>query len=317
MKKVREYDMMVVGELNIDLILDQLFTLPQFGKEQRAKEMKLTLGSSTAIYASNCANLGSEVAFCGKIGSDYFGKFVLDSLVARGVNTNYIIVDKNLKTGATIIFNHENDRMMVTYPGVMEKMTVGEVPAELFRNSRHLHTSSIFFQPGIKSNLISLFKKAKKYGLTTSMDTQWDPEEKWELDLDNLLPELDFFLPNEQELLHLTATDSIDAALQKLSGFDTCIVVKRGTKGAVMKFNGKKYTVPAYNVPGFVDAIGAGDSFNAGFIHEFLNGKNLDECLVTGSLVAAVSTTEAGGTEAIKSFQKVIEIGNSFEFLTS
>ncbi len=313
----KEYDILVVGELNVDLILDRLNKPPQFGKEQRAEEMTLTMGSSTAIYASNCTSLGSDVAFCGKVGTDNFGKFVVDSLSDRGVNTDYIIIDKNLKTGATIIFNHANDRMMVTYPGAMEKFSVDEVPTELYRKSRHLHTSAIFFQPGIKKNIVTLFKNAKQHGLTTSMDTQWDPEENWDLNLEDLLPELDFFLPNEQELLHLTATKSVDEALQKLSGFDTCIVVKQGTKGAILQKNGEKLSVPAYNVPDFVDAIGAGDSFNAGFIHAFLNGKDLDDCLTAGSLVAAVSTTKAGGTEGIKSYKQVIDKGKSLNFSKS
>ncbi|MEX0995027.1 MAG: carbohydrate kinase family protein, partial [Balneolaceae bacterium] len=202
----KKYDLMVVGELNIDLILDQLNKAPRFGEEQRAEDMTLTMGSSTAIFASNCTSLGSDVAFCGKVGTDNFGKYVMEALSARGIYTDFVIVDEKLKTGATIIFNYMNDRMMVTYPGAMESLTVEEIPTDLFKKSRHLHTSSIFFQPRIKNNLVTLFKKAKKHGLTTSMDTQWDPDEKWELHLEKLLPELDFFLPNEQELLLMTAT---------------------------------------------------------------------------------------------------------------
>lgn len=307
----KKYDMLVVGELNMDLIMNQLHKPPQFGKEQKADSMTVTLGSSTAIYASNSASLGAKVAFCGKIGNDTFGNTVLESLVKNGVNTDHIITDKKLATGATIIFQYGNERMMVTYPGAMEAMTVQEVPDELFKSSRHLHTSSIFFQPGIKSDLEILFKKAKNYGLTTSLDTQWDPNEEWDLDLKKLLPFVDFFLPNEDELLHLTKTSDVNDALDILQEFDTCTVVKMGDKGALMQNKGRRETISAHKINGFTDAVGAGDSFNAGFLCDYLASKDLSECLITGNLVAAVSTTAAGGTKAIKSYNQVIEYGKN------
>ncbi len=172
-----------------------------------------------------------------------------------------------------------------------------------------LHTSSIFFQPGIKNNLEILFRKAKNYGLTTSLDTQWDPNEEWDLDLKKLLPFVDFFLPNEDELLHLTKTSDVNDALDILQEFDTCTVVKMGDKGALMQNKGRRETISAHKVNSFTDAVGAGDSFNAGFLCDYLAGKDLSECLITGNLVAAVSTTAAGGTKAIKNYNQVIEYG--------
>lgn len=306
-------DILVVGELNVDLILNQLNKAPEFGKEQRADQMTLTLGSSSAIFASNCSSLGSKVAFCGKVGDDSFGNFVMRSLAEKNVNADSVIVEKNLKTGATVIFNYQDDRMMVTHPGAMEYMTVDEIPEEVMKKSRHLHTSAIFFQPGIKKHLVKLFSRAKKLGLTTSMDTQWDPEEEWDIDIQKILPVLDFFLPNEDELIALTESSSLQEALDKISGFETTVVVKQGEKGATMFRNGKTRSIPAYKITDYVDAIGAGDSFDAGFVSSFLKGKNHDECLEIGNMAAAVSTTAAGGTTAITSFEYVIEKGKTME----
>lgn len=306
-------DILVVGELNVDLILNQLNKAPEFGKEQRADQMTLTLGSSSAIFASNCSSLGAKVAFCGKVGDDGFGNFVMQSLAEKNVNADSVIVEKNLKTGATVIFNYEDDRMMVTHPGAMEHMTVDEIPEEEMKKSRHLHTSAIFFQPGIKKDLVKLFSRAKKLGLTTSMDTQWDPEEEWDIDIKKILPVLDFFLPNEDELIALTESSSLQEALDKISGFETTVVVKQGEKGATMFRNGKTRSIPAYKITDYVDAIGAGDSFDAGFISSYLKGKSLDESLEIGNMAAAVSTTAAGGTTAITSFEAVIKKGKTME----
>jgi sugar/nucleoside kinase (ribokinase family) len=308
----KDFDILVVGELNIDLILDGIQKAPELGKEQRADEMTLTMGSSSAIFAVNSARLGSDVAFCGKAGDDSFGDFMLRSLEKYGVHTDSVIIDSTSKTGATIIFHYQNDRMMVTHPGAMENMTVNEVPDDLFERSRHLHVSAIFFQPKIKKHLAELFSKAKKAGMTTSLDLQWDPIEKWDLDLQKILPHTDFFMPNETELLLITKTDTLSGALHKLDEFSSTIVVKRGTNGALLMQNGETIESPAYKVPGFVDAVGAGDSFNAGFIHAHLSGADLKESLSLGNLAAAVSTTAAGGTGAIQSYKQVLEMGKTF-----
>src|SRR5690625_7494754 len=190
----KKFDLMVVGELNIDLIMSRLRHPPELGKTQRADRMEPALGSSTAICASNCASLGLDVAFCGKVRTDSFGKFVMNALAERRVNADAVIVDPGLKTGATIIYNYDNDRMMVTHPGAMEHLSVAEVPESLFAERRHIHTSSIFFQPLLNSRLPDLFRNAKEHGLTTSMDTQWDPDVEWDLDLVVMLPHLAFFL---------------------------------------------------------------------------------------------------------------------------
>ncbi len=195
----------------------------------------------------------------------------------------------------------------------MEHMTVDEVPEEVMRKSRHLHTSAIFFQPEIKKDLVKLFSRAKKLGLTTSMDTQWDPEEEWDIDIKKILPVLDFFLPNESELIALTDSKSLQEALEKISDFETTVVVKQGEKGATLFRNGEAKSIPAYKITDYVDAIGAGDSFDAGFISSFLKGKSLDESLEIGNTAAAVSTTASGGTTAITSFESVIEKGKTME----
>lgn len=305
MNSDREFDILVVGELNIDMILNELNAAPVFGTEQRAGQMTFTLGGSSAIFAANSANLGSRVAFCGKIGRDSFGEYILREVAAHNVDCSRIISDERETTGVTTIINYEDDRMMINYPGAMTSMTVADVPEELIKKCRHLHVSSVFFQPKLKKDLSTLFRRAKEQGLSTSMDTQWDPDEKWDLNLPEIMPNLDFFLPNESEITALTGTTTTEQALAKLAGFDTIIAVKQSTKGAAMQQQGKIITRPAYKVEKVADAIGAGDSFNSGFIYAYLQGKPLEECLDAGNLTAAVSTMAPGGTQGIISYEQV------------
>ena len=304
-----KFDVLVVGELNVDLILNSIDSFPEMGKEKLAKNMTLTLGSSSAIFASNLSALGAKVAFVGKIGDDAFGNLVKESLSAKKVNTDYLIISDKWNTGATIVLNYAEDRAMVTYLGAMEHLTINDMSEEAISSARHLHFSSYFLQPGIQKDIAVLFKMAKEKGLTTSLDIQWDPNEKWNFNYQEVLPFVDVFLPNEQEALLLTNEKEIDSAIKKLTLFTKHVVVKLGSKGSIVATNGKSKFKPSFLNENVVDAIGAGDSFNAGFIFKFNNGYNIDECQTFGNLIGAINTTAAGGTAAFNNYEQIVKTG--------
>ncbi len=297
------YDVLVVGELNVDLILDEIGKFPEVGKEVLADRMTLTLGSSSAIFASNISSLGAKVAFIGKIGNDKFGEIVLDSLKAENVDVSLLKIDRLLDTGITVVLNVDEDRANVTYPGAMNHLTIEDITEEDLMKAKHLHFSSYFLQPGMWKGLGELFKKAKKLGLTTSFDMQWDPLETWKLDIADVLPNVDVFLPNENELMFLAGKDNLNDAIESIKEYTNILVIKRGNKGSMVHFNDQLLDLPPFLNKQVVDAIGAGDSFNAGFIYKFINGNSIPECQKFGNLTGAVSTTAAGGTTAFKVYE--------------
>jgi sugar/nucleoside kinase (ribokinase family) len=304
----KKFDVIVVGELNIDLIVNSIDSFPEIGKEKIAKSMTLTLGSSSAIFASNLSSLGARVAFIGKIGDDPFGNLCKASLQRKKVNTDFIISGK-MNTGATIVLNYSEDRAMVTYPGAMEDLTIAEIKEEAIKSARHLHFSSFFLQPGIQAGILQLFKMARDNGLTTSLDVQWDPAEKWNFNYREVLPFVDVFLPNEQEALLLTGESKLENAIGKLTSFGKLIVVKQGSKGSTLATRKKSVFKQSFYNNNVVDAIGAGDSFNAGFIFKYISGCDMDECQRFANLAGAVNTTAPGGTAAFESYNQVITIG--------
>ncbi len=299
----KNFDIIVVGELNVDLILNNLPSLPMEGKEIIAEKMNLTLGSSSAIFASNSSVLGNKVAFVGKIGKDGFGKTVMESLEQKNVNTDFIIQTEDEKTGITVVLNYGEDRAMVTYPGAMETLNIEDIREDVLKLARHMHVSSVFLQPSLKKDVEAVFQKAKSLGLTTSLDVQWDPEEEWDINLKKLLPLVDVFLPNEAELLALTGASNIDEAIETVRPYINIMAVKMGNKGSRGVTKSEDITVKPYLNKEVVDAIGAGDSFNSGFITKFLENKSLQECLRYGNLTGAVNTTAAGGTGAFTSLE--------------
>ena len=293
-------EVIVIGELNVDIILNEIESFPVIGKEIVANAMSVTLGSSSAIFASNLSSLGAKVAFIGKIGEDSYAQVVLTSLERKKVDTSHIIRSTSLCTGATIVLNYGQDRAMVTYPGAMNDLHLKDIDFDFLSTARHMHFSSYFMQPGIRNDVTELFRHAKEMGLTTSLDTQWDPEEKWELPLEKLLPYVDIFLPNIEEFKFLTRSGTIEEGIRKLQHYAHYIVIKNGSEGAIA-WDGKELIVqPAFKNERVVDCIGAGDSFNAGFIKDFIADKPLKKCLETGALTGALNTTTAGGTGAFE-----------------
>jgi sugar/nucleoside kinase (ribokinase family) len=304
---MKKFDILVIGELNVDLILSQIQSFPEVGKEVLARDMTLTLGSSSAIFACNSSALGAKVTFLGKIGNDYFGTFVRDSLRSKNVNTDYIIRSSDYKTGATVAMNFNEDRAMITHPGAMEYLGFENISSEIIDNAKHLHISSVFLQPQIKKDIVKIFKLAKAKGLTTSLDTQWDPIERWDLDLKNLLPHVDVFIPNEVEILALTKQKTVKDAIDQLKGFSNVIAVKMGNQGSLAWSDGKYITAEPYLNTEVIDAIGAGDSFDAGFVTSFIRDNDIEKCLKLGNLAGAINTTAPGGTSAFTSFERIRE----------
>jgi sugar/nucleoside kinase (ribokinase family) len=301
-------DVIVIGELNVDIILNEIESLPVIGKEIMANCMTVTLGSSSAIFASNLSSLGNKVSFIGKVGKDNFADLIMASLESKNVDTTHIIKSASLSTGATIVLNYDQNRANITYPGAMDDLSLKDIDFSFLSTARHMHFSNCFMQPGIRNELVTLFRKAKGFGLTTSFDPQWDPEEKWDLPLKELLPCVDVFLPNLQEFKFLTRSTTIEEGIKKLKDFTHYIIIKNGSEG-VMAWDGDcLISQPAFVNDRVVDCIGAGDSFNAGFIMDFIANKPFRKCLETGALTGAINTTSAGGTGAFENPDKIREI---------
>lgn len=304
----KQIDVLVAGELNIDLIMDRLDAFPQIGKEIIANRMLITLGSSSAIFASNLSVLGTRVAFCGRVGRDNFGVKILTDLAAKEVDTSSIIQSDSADTGLTVALSVTEDRAMVTYPGAMAEFSAADISDELLDSARHLHVSSVFLQPALKPGLIELFRRARQRGLTTSLDPQWDPAEKWDLDLRQLLPLVNVFMPNAEELKKLIDNDNLEESLSSLDYTPNITVVKNGNKGALLQQGLTRLYQPAFLNKEVADAIGAGDSFNAGFLHRFVKGASLEECMAHGALCGAINTTHNGGTTAFADYKLVKQL---------
>ncbi len=299
---MKRFDINVLGELNCDLILYGLPAIFEPEREHLANDFAMTLGSSSAIFAHNISLLGSRVGFTSCIGGDPLGKFCVDRLSESGVDVSGVKCFPSKNTGVTVILPHGEKRHILTYLGTTLDLQHAHLDLDYLRSAAHFHLSSFFLLRALRPTLPELFFQMKQAGLTTSLDTNDDPDNLWADDVKTVLKSVDVFLPNEQEACRVAGTGDLDSALDVLSRLVPVVVIKCGARGAFTKRGKDRFHAASLSVQP-VDTVGAGDSFNAGFLHKFIRGAGLQDCLEYGNVSAALSTTRAGGTEAFRDRQ--------------
>jgi sugar/nucleoside kinase (ribokinase family) len=299
----RDLDLLVLGEVNPDIIVRAADPRPIFGQVERWVDgIEMVLGSSSVIAACGAARLGLRVAIAGVVGDDAFGRFMLTAMAERGIDTSAVRVDRRVPTGATVILASATDRAILTAAGTIPLLRAADVPERLIARARHVHAGSFFLLDALRPELPALFRAVRVGGGTTSVDTNWDPSGSW--DARGLLAETDVFLPNDAEAIRIALAAGVDArdaegAARALLGLGPRVVaVKLGREGALaVAADGRVARCPALAVEP-VDATGAGDSFDAGFLAGWLGGRSLEACLALGVACGSLSTRAAGGTAA-------------------
>ncbi len=297
------FDVTLAGEINLDLIL---YGVPEELPRERellADRMMLTLGGSSAILAHNLAALGSRVGFQSLIGDDSFGEIALQPLQRSGVEVSRVARAQGAaKTGLTVVLQREQWRNMVTYSGTIADLEYEKLDFEYLMDSRHFHLSSFYLQRKMRPHIPEIFRRMKAAGLSTSLDTNDDPDDNWGGGLEETLRYVDIFLPNEREAQKAAGSNDLESAIHKLAEMVPLVVVKLGREGSMARRGKERFESAPINVDA-VDPVGAGDSFDAGFLNRYLRGGDLPACLAAGNLAGAFSTTRPGGTEAFRDEQ--------------
>jgi sugar/nucleoside kinase (ribokinase family) len=298
----RNVDLLVLGDVNPDLVLSDASLEVAFGQaETLVEDAELTIGGSGAIMACAAARLGVGTALAGLVGDDQLGAFMLDAVSARGVDVSGVVVEPGVRTGLTVVLARPGDRAILTFPGAISAMTADRVDAALVRRARHVHVSSFFLQTGLAPGLLDVLSDARAGGATTSVDPNWDPSGGWDGGLRALLDEVDVLLPNAVEACRIAGAADVKRAAAALAAHGPLVVVKLGADGALAVPGGGGDVLraePPRGVPEPMDAVGAGDTFDAGLLAGLLAGEPLADALALGCACGALSLRAAGGTAA-------------------
>ena len=291
---MRDLDLLVVGELNADIVVTDPDPVPVFGQAERlVRDVRLTLGSSSAITACGAARLGLRVAMVGVVGDDPLGRFVLEALTGRGVDTSGCRVATGRPTGASVILGNGTDRAILTALGTIADTRATDVPDALLDRARHVHVGSLFLQPRLAVDVPALFRAARAGGATTSLDPNWDPSGAWNGGFAGALAESDVVLPNAGEALRLTGAADAETAARTLAGSARIAVVKLGADGALAVERGGPVTRAAARPVDAVDTTGAGDSFAGTLAARLVAGSTLAEAAASASTAASATVAVA------------------------
>jgi sugar/nucleoside kinase (ribokinase family) len=293
------FDLLVIGDANPDVVVGPVAQPILFGQKERlVPSGSLVLGGSASIMACGAARLGLSVAFAGRVGDDAAGAFVRTTLAERGVDVSALVTDPSLPTPLTTILTSGDDRAILTSPGCLPAVTADDIPNRMVCSARHVHAASFYLLPELAVGLAGIFKKAKAAKATTSLDPNDDPAGTWDRTvLDPILRVTDYFLPNAAEALALTGHHSVVDAAGILARRGPLVVVKNGAEDALAHNGSRVITAPAVKVE-TVDTVGAGDSFDAGWVAAVLNGMKPDRALAIAAACGSLSTRAAGGTAA-------------------
>jgi len=289
------WDVVVVGDFFMDIVMADFYRLPQLGEEAFARKLRHEIGGGAAITACGLARLGVNVAVLGVVGRED-GMWIVKRLMAAGVNAMALEHHPTEPSGITVSVSTPEDRAFFTYYGANERLPflLREPEARaLMSSARHVH-----FACGPDPELDGdLFEELHREHCRVSLDVGWHVP--WLEDPANLalLRQCDMFFPNEREGERLTGETDPSLMLGTLAERGVPAVgLKLGARGAKLLWKQRIYAVPPWPVAP-IDTTGAGDSFDAGFIYEWLRGGSPEECLQTAAICGALSTRALGGID--------------------
>ncbi len=294
------YDILVYGPLFCDLIFTGLPAMPELGKELFASDFTVAVGGS-AIVAAGLHRLGAKVGLIAELGSDPMSQLAAALLDALGLDRSLIRRHPHPLPQITVALSFPQDRAFITR--FQRPATPPDLATVLRENpAKHLHISSflaVFETP-------QAAQIAHAAGLTVSMDPGWDEQALRDPRVGQMIPALDIFLPSRSELCWIAGTEHYEQALAQVSARmpQGMIVMKDGKNGAVAHRADVRERVTALPVTP-VDTTGAGDAFDAGFLHAFVQGMPLQTCLQFGSICGALTTTAVGGATAAPTLEEV------------
>jgi sugar/nucleoside kinase (ribokinase family) len=301
---MKRHDVATFGPVFADHVLTGLSKLPAPGEEVFAQGYRREVGGGCFATACGLAALGAAAACFAVVGRED-GQWLLDRVQSFGVNTDAVRFS-DAPTGVTVAASLPADRAFLTFDGancdLWPWLESDELVNHLIR-ARHVHFACPL-PPKTGRRLIQTLHAEKT---TVSLDAGWQEEWMGDENIWPLLADVDWFLPNESEARFLTGESSAEKMLETFAARGAGgVVIKLGPDGAATRHGAAIIKAKALDVP-VIDTTGAGDVFNAGFLHAFLAGLPVEACLERGAICGSLSTTKAGALEAFPKLNEVLK----------
>ncbi|MFP5229596.1 MAG: carbohydrate kinase family protein [Acidobacteriota bacterium] len=291
------FDLVVFGEFFSDLIFYRLPRRPRFGEESKTESFLIAPGGGLATTAIAASRLGTVTGIVTRVGADSESLPTWNQMMQEKLDISACEYRSDLPTALTVCVAYKTDRMMVTHEPInrsLEDLLDHRAVQRKLERARHVHLACALRHP---ARWQPVLRRLRERGITLSADFGWNPDISVK-QLVSIVRHCDFIFPNEHEARAITAARTTLGALEKLQEWVRVPVIKLGARGALLMAEGRVYRQPALSLP-LVDATGAGDAFNGGFLHAFLHGMGWDDCLRAGNICGSMVGTEPGGSQGL------------------
>jgi 2-dehydro-3-deoxygluconokinase len=278
------------------------------GPLAHAPALGLGIGGAESNVAIGLARLGTDVAWCGRVGDDALGVLVQREIRAEGVQT-HVRVDPDAPTGLMIKERRTPSSQKVAYyraGSAGSRLASDDIPAGLVEDAGLLHVSGITaaLSASARATLIDAVERARSAGVPVSFDVNhraslWSAEEAGAFCRD-LLKQVDLVFAGEDEAALVVGPQKhVEDAAAELAALGPLeVVIKRGAQGALSLVDGEVHTAPAVPVD-VVDTVGAGDAFVAGYLAERVAGGSPAARLALGVATGAFVCLTPGDWEGL------------------
>lgn len=292
--------LIAAGEFFHDLIFYDLESTPSMGEELKTDNFQLTFGGGAAITAVAAARLGRPAQVITVFGDSPLDVDARRQLAGFGVSDRRSAVVEGSRAGLTVSVSTRDDRYFLTNPGANSQVESHILKPETWGAAAagdHLHFA---LTPTDWAPFQDLVVDLRKKSVTTSWDLGWDPRAASGRAFERLRAALDVLFLNEIEAVRYTASQDLEQALQTLSLQPNTVVVKLGSRGSVACRGGEQVWAEPVAVEA-LETTGAGDAFNGGFLHYWMDRAALADCLRAGNICGAASTLAPGGIASLPS----------------
>lgn len=295
------FDVISLGILVADIITRPLKEYPSKGRLVLVDEMELHSGGCALNTGIALSKVGIKVGVIGKVGCDAHGDFLITEMKKYNVNTSGVVRDKNVSTSATLVLvSEDGERSFIHYLGADGEFCEKDVNMNLIKKTKILHLAGFFVMPKFDGKpTLNILKKAKKLGITTSLDTVWDTHGRWMKLLEPCLPYVDIFLPSIEEAKRLTNKDRPEEIAKEFISYGIKkVALKMSDKGCYIRSENEEHFIPPYKVK-VVDTTGAGDCFVAGFLAGEIWGWDLEKCGKFANVLGAQCVQSIGASAGV------------------
>ena len=303
-------DVLSLGIFVVDVLGKPIDRFPDKGKLEIFDQLEIHTGGCANNTAIALSRLGVSVGAMGKIGNDHFGDLVLQTLTENRVDTIGVQRDANVNTSFTFVaIASDGERSFCHYIGANGELSEDDLNWDVIKTTKILHIAGALVMPKFDGQpMARVLKKAKAFGITTSLDTAWDATGRWLKVLEPCLPFVDIFLPSLTEAEHLTGTSELREITKFLRNYGiSTIGIKMGERGSYVSTSEEELFIPAYPV-NVVDTTGAGDAYVAGFLAGTVRGWDIKTRAELASATGAACVTAIGTTAGIQNLEETMKI---------